>query len=136
MGEGMLVFRLAFFKFLFLSLLVTINFTNLAGDTPKLGAEKVAAKSGDQADSLDDEISDLDELDDNSASVDQVAGAKKSDTELAAEIDQALDNLAAAKLDPDKYSFLQPSVAEPTPAILQKTHVLDGELDFDLDLNY
>jgi hypothetical protein len=136
----MLVFRPNLVKLagLFLGLLIPINFTNfMYGESPKLGAEKTAAKSSDQADeldSLDDESDDSGGPDINSKPADQVAGAKKSETELAAEIDQALDNLAAANLDLDKYSFLQPSETEPTPAILQKTHMLDGELDFDLDL--
>lgn len=136
----MLVFRSGLFKWgnLFWGLLILIFFTNLVyGVAPKFGAEKTAVKSSDKADGLDNldgESGDSGELDIKRKSEEQAAGSKKSEIELALEIDQALDNLAAANLDSNKYSFLKPSETEPMPAILQKTHMLDGELDFDLDL--
>lgn len=132
----MLFFRPNLFKYgiLFLSLLIPINFTFSADSAePKIQAE---------LDISDSESSDSDESDTGENAVEIAVAPKKSDIELATEIDQVLDNLMAANLDSNKYHFLQPPVVEPTaepiPAILQKKYVSeyvsDGELDFDLDL--
>ncbi len=128
----MLFFRPDLFKYgiLLLSLLIPINFTFLADSAePKVQAE---------LDFPDSESSDSDESDIGDNEVEMTVAPKKSDTALATEIDQILDNLMAANLDPNKYHFLQPPVVEPMPAILQKKYVSeyvsDGELDFDLDL--
>ena len=58
--------------------------------------------------------------------------AVKQGTELDAEIDQALTHLVAAGLDSDKYLFLKEHADESVPAILQKKHELDGQLDFEI----